>query len=453
MPYASNRDRDPHLLELEKTPWPAAPLNVFMASGGFQPGAFDLCWDDPASLALNSQFSIIGVNVYRSFDSEFGPFERITDVPIGSLFWRDQTQQAMETAEVVEDSQWLARGAETAELNGRKFVFQTTRSPLLQGGTQNLLARPVDLRVQVNGVDVPILQVDAANGVVEIDCTPYPNVATQSRDVVTDLSAGAGAVVTVAYRYGSNFVRTDLMQRVFYRITTVGIPVFKPIEKCQPQDVVETPLERAAATSNAEIEKLDYIWREAVRRNRWILDQGGERVKAFLKKSVGQPCPCSRDDYGQPLNDCTLCFGARILGGYEGPYDIVIAPDDAERRISQRANGRNVEHTYEVWTGPSPLLSQRDFIVKIDGTRYSVGPVRRPSNRGMLLQQHFNIGYLDEKDIRYSVPVDNPQGFVLNQLRPVIPAQHFPAEVTDKGNIPDEREIRGRTAAWENITF
>lgn len=449
MPYATDRDRNPHVLELEKTPWPAAPLNIFMMGGA---GSFDLCWDDPASLALNSRFTIIGVNVYRSFDSEYGPFERITDYPIGSLFWRDQTQQTVETSEVVADSKWLVRGSETAELYGRRYVFQTEHRPLLQGGTQNLLATPKDIRVQVNGSDVPILRMDAANGVVEIDCTPYPNVATQTLDPVTDLAPGSGAVVTVAYRRASNFVRTDIMQRAFYRVTTVGVPAAKPIEQSQPQDLIETPLERAAATSNAEIEKLDYIWREAVRRNRWILDQGGERVKIFLKKHVGQVCPCNRNDYGQPLNDCRLCFGTQILGGYEGPYDIVIAPDDAERRINHGPNGRNVEHTYEVWTGPSPLLSQRDFIAKIDGTRYSVGPVRRPSNRGMLLQQHFNIGYLDEKDIRYAVPIDNPQGFV-NQLAPVIPDQHFAAEPTEKGNIPNEREIRGRTAAWENITF
>lgn len=452
MPYASQRDREPHLLELEKTPWPAPPLNVFMTSG-YQAGVFDLCWDDPASLSLNSRFSILGVNVYRSFDSEFGPFERITSYPIGSLFWRDATQQAVETSEVVEDSKWHLRGHETAELNGRKFVFETVRRPLLQGGTQNLLARTSDVRVQINGVDVPILKVDAENGVVEIDATPYPNVATQSLDPVVDLAPGAGAVVTVAYRYSVNFVRTDLMQRIFYRVTTVGIPNFKAIENYQTQDLVETPLERAAATSNAEIEKLDWIWREAVRRNRWILDQGGERVKAFLKKNVGQTCPCSRDDYGQPISDCLLCFGTEILGGFEGPYDIVIAPDDAERRINQGPNGRNVEHTYEVWTGPMPLLSQRDFIVKIDGTRYSIGPVRRPTNRGMILQQHFNIGYLDEKDIRYSVPIDNPQGFVMNQLDPVVPPQHFGAQITDKDNIPDEREIRGRTITWLNLTF
>lgn len=451
MPYATDRDRNPHLLELEQAPWPAPPLNLFLVSG-YKAGVFDLSWDDPASLALNARFNICGVNVYRSFDSEFGPWERITDLPLGAIFWRDQTDNVMEVGEIVTDDRWVLRGADSVEYPGKRFVFKTLKCPIVKAGSQNLSANfRDDVQVFVDGVQARVLRVDGEHGEIELDVLRYPEVATQTK--LDPVVPGPNSVVTVSYRWNRSFLRTDLQQRVFYRVTTVGVPAHMPVDKVQAQDLVETPLERAAATSNAEIEKLDWIWREAVRRNRWILDQGGERVKVFLRKSVGVPCPCNRGDYKQPLNDCTLCFGTQILGGFEGPYDVVIAPDDAERRIAQRAEGRTVEHIYEVWTGPTPLLSQRDFIVKIDGTRYSVGPVRRPTNRGMVLQQHFNIGHIDEKDIRYSVPVDNPQGFVLNQLEPVIPPQHFPAQETDKPNIPNERELRGRTATWENIVY
>jgi hypothetical protein len=147
------------------------------------------------------------------------------------------------------------------------------------------------------------------------------------------------------------------------------------------------------------------------------------------------------------------CFGTGILGGFEGPYDIIIAPDDGERRITQRDSGRTVEHSYEVWMGPRPLVSQRDFIVKINGERYSIGAVRMPTNRGMILQQHFNIGHLDEQDIRYRVPLDDVARYVADQLAPMIPPDTAPAQITDKSGIPDERERRGRTVVWENITF
>lgn len=112
-----------------------------------------------------------------------------------------------------------------------------------------------------------------------------------------------------------------------------------------------------------------------------------------------------------------------------------------------------MEHTYEVWTGPAPILSQRDFIVKINGERYSIGPVRFPSNRGMVLQQHFNIGHLDEKDIRYRVPVGNPVKYPAVQFAPSGPELEAVAEPTSKPNIPDERELKGRTKAWGNITY
>jgi len=174
------------------------------------------------------------------------------------------------------------------------------------------------------------------------------------------------------------------------------------------------------------------------------------------------------------------CYGTGFVGGYEGPHEIIIAPDDAERRLSQLSQGRRKEHTYEVWTGPSPVITQRDFIVKQTNERYSVGPVRRPSNRGNRLQQHFNISYFDEQDIRYSVPIDGtaslpwpqtryaqvyyPPMPVDGELRPVewaLPDEppypvgstaQTPME-TEKASTPAEREQRGRTPPWENQNY
>lgn len=452
MPYASDRDRNPHQLELEQTPWPMPPLDLFMTSG-YMPGVIDLWWKNPAELSLNSRFRILGVNIYRSFDSEFGPFDRITELPVGSRFWRDQTDNVLVLDERVEDDFWILRGVETTEYRSKRFVFKTRNTPIVKSGSQNIPAdHPGDVRVYIDGVQATILRVDGTHGEIELDPSMYPEVGTQRR-IVPPLPSD-GSRVEVTYHYNRSFLRTDLDQRVFYRLTTVGVPVTLPVNKVQPQDLLETPLTQAASTSRAEIEKLDYMWREATRRNRWILEQGGERVKAFLRKHVGQTCLCNQNPlYKQPVSDCILCFGTGILGGYEGPYDIIIAPDDAERRISQRDVGRSVDHAYEVWTGPAPLLNQRDFVAKIDGDRYSIGPVRRPSNRGMILQQHFSIGRLDEKDIRYAVPIDNPRLFDANQVHPLVPPQNGPAVITEKSNIPDEREIRGRTVAWENIVY
>jgi len=449
MPYATDRDRNPRWEEIEQAPWPAPPTNLFLTSG-YHAGVIDLVWDDPSSLRLNAQFCLCGINLYRAFDSEFGPYERITDLPLGASFWRDQTNVEVVDGEVVDDAHWVLRGISTAEDRESRFVLCTQRRPIVKSGSQGVPADyPGDVEVRIDGEVAAILRVDGVSGEIEIDPRWTPDVATQLRDPA--VIPFADSQVTVTYRFTRNLVETDLSRRIFYRATTVGVPMSKPIEQARPQDFVETPLERGAFTSTAEIEKIDYIWREAVRRNQWILYQGGERVKVFIRKRSGIPCGCiNRNSSKQPQNDCLQCFGAGFVGGYDGPFDLIVAPDDAERRISQKDTGRSVEHSYEVWTGPSPLLSQRDFLVKINGERYSVGPVRMPTNRGMVLQQHFNIGHLDEAEIRYKVPMDNQQGIM---ALPAVPPGNDPAGRTSKPNIPDEREIKGRTAVWEDIVY
>jgi len=452
MPYATNRDRNVPELELTKAPWPLPPLNVFLTSG-FERGIFDISWDDPAILPLNSRFCILGVNLYRSFDSEFGPFQRISELPVGSNFWRDRTDNELIVEEDVSNS-FVLRGesSSAAGSDQPRYVFRT-QYPIVKEGSQATPAESSDdVRVYIDGVETRVLRVYGFTNEVEIDPFIYANIATQKYD--PSLVPGPNSRVTCTYRRNRSLLKTDLIQRVFYRVTTVGVPITKDLSVCQPQDLVETPLEQASACHSYEIEKLDYMWREATRRNRWILEQGGERVKFFLRKAVGIACPCIPDGFHkQPLNDCLVCFGTGIIGGYEGPYEGIIAPDDAERRISQKDIGRTVEHTYEVWTGPTPLLSHRDLIVKINGDRYGIGPVRFPSNRGMTLQQHFNISHLDEKNIRYKVPVGNPVKFIAVQFAPSGPDQEASEAITDKPNIPEERQLKGRSKVWENIEY
>jgi hypothetical protein len=449
MADVSNRDRNPQLVELNKLPWPAPPLNLFMRSG--EVGIIDLLWDDPAYLTLNSRFKILGVNVYRSFDSEFGPYHRITELPVGAKFWRDQTDNELVPEEDV-TNQFILFGDASTGMDGPRYVFKTLNYPIVGEASRGIPTKDIqDVMVFVDGVQAKVLAVNGQTGEVEIDANVYTDTAHQQR--IIPIIPTRGSRVTCAYRFQRDLLKTDLNQRIFYRVTTVGIPASHTWDDINPDNLVETPLESAAATNNFEIEKLDNYWREAIRRNRWILEQGGERVRAYLRKVVGLPCICYDQTHKQPLSDCLFCFGTGILGGYEGPYEIIIAPDDADVKIAQRDIGRTVEHSYEVWTGPQPLLSHRDFLLKVNGDRYSIGPVRMPTNRGMLLQQHFTIGCFDEKDIRYKVPVTTPIKFVATQFKPQGPEFGAPNEITNKPNIPEERQLRGRTKAWENSNY
>lgn len=449
MPYASHRDREPHDLELRAPAFPVAPLNLLLVGSSLM-GAYDLCWDDPAGLAANSGFTLLGVNVYRSFDSEFGPFFRLTEMPLGAGFYRDRSDNELVVEELVEASQWVLRGDSVGGVDEPKFVFRTLHYPIVSPGSQGITeTNPAEVRVTIDGVPARVRRVSGATGEVELETRQFPEVGTQTLDA--SVLPTEASVVKVSYRYNRSLVRTDLFTRIFYRVTSIGVPVTADLDVVQPQDILETPLERAAVTNSRELEKTDYIWREAVRRNQWILQQAGERVQAFLRKTVGQRCECYSPTHKQPLNDCLVCYGTGIVGGYEGPYPILIGPDDAERRINLAAKGHNAEHVSDVFMGPAPIVSQRDFIVKINGDRYSIGPVRMPTNRGMVLQQHFNIGNLDERDIRSLVPLDGVRS--RNEVGQVMPPHFSPPVITDKPNIPDERELRGRTKTWENLTY
>ncbi len=432
-------DRPVHILEQNYAAAPLPPLNLFCSSG-FRPGVFDLRWSAPTELQGNSRFSVIGVNVYRSYDSEYGPYFRQNVIPIGATFFRDKTETVVALQEDVSNS-FTARGA-TSDPDGR-FVFRTKFTPIViypSIGAADITN--LNVQVTINGVPAFVESVRAHNGEVELRIYDTFDVINQKATPAV-LPLSSTDVVLATYRYTRNQVRTDLGQRIFYRVTTVALS--------DTGGLIETPLASAAQTNNFEIEKLDYIWKEAIRRQRWLLDQGAETVKLFIRRAVGPKCGCNSDIHRQPKSDCLVCYATGIIGGYDGPYDIKIAPDDGPKKFNQTNRGRTMEHTYDTWMLPSPLVSQRDFIVKMNNDRYGIGAVRMPSNRSMQLQQFFPISHLDESDIRYQVPIPDPIYLIAPQTRYNVPGQSGATPmITDRENIPDEREIRGSTVTYEN---
>ena len=449
---------------------PAAPINVEAVSPLFT-GALDIRWDNPAILVKNSKFAILGVNIYRSDTSERGPYHRLNLAPVGGGFYRDYTDNALVEAEVVDwETGWLSRGEES---NARRWTFRTKYFPVVKRAGQAVAANsPMDIQLVINNRIIPVHAVFGPTGEVTLINTRGYDFATD-RWIEPTLPIGPETAVSVTYYYNKNAVHTSLDRKTWYRVTSVAR------DPNSPTGFRETPLSFAEPATHRAVEHMDYIWREAIRRNNWILEQGGERVKVFVKKTSGDQCWCGRDprtiEYNQqPVSDCLKCFGTGFLGGYEGPYDMIIAPDDAERAVRQTPIGRHLEHMQDVWTGPSPLLTQRDFIVKQTNERYSIGPVRKPSARGNIMQQHFRIGYLDGADIRYKVPLFDTSDLCWpeTRYRPAVmqggawmeeypPTGPYPAGAnyqqtpmqTEKENIPDEREQRGRTPVWSNVTY
>ena len=450
--------------------YPKPPINGQVVPA-YESGVLDLRWDDPSLLVENTAFTVIGVNIYRSDVSDLGPFYRINPYPLGTTYYRDETDHRLITDEVVKwDTAWMSQG-HTA--NNRKWVFKT-KNPIVKSRAYAPFSRPTpansptDITLKIDGVTVLVDGVFGPNGEITLVNKSYMDPVTLK--TVPPILPDENSDVIVSYHISENQVRSGLDSKLFYRITTVSL------DPENPTQLLETPLNQCQPYTIIEVETLDYIWREAIRRNNWILEQGGERVKVFIRRQSGICCACSLDprlmDYSkQPSNRCLSCFGTGFLGGYEGPYEVIVAPDDAERRISQTQWGRKLEHSYEVWTGPSPLVTQRDFIVKQTNERYSIGAVRRPNNRGNVVQQHFNVGYLDEGDIRYKVPINGIPELPWPQTRqerdpdvpyPIIGTQYAPLGVgpyaatpmgTNKDNIAEERQQRGRTPVWEDQNY
>lgn len=424
----------------------------------------------------NSRWNIVGVNVYRSDTGERGPYFRVNKVPVGSEFFRDRTDVVLVENEVVDWSWgWVYKGDAP---NMNLWRLRTRHRPLVKEAGNAVPANsPADVIVTVDGRIAPVTRVLGQSGEIDLDPDPVWNPATENYVYPPVPKADGTSVVTVSYRYSRlNLVTAlDANSKVFYRITTVAVDP----TGTSPSGLVETPLGYSEPLSALNSEKTDYIWTEAIRRNRWILEQGGERVKLFIRRVTGVPCPCQWDVAvfafaKQPYNYCSCCYGTGFLGGYEGPIDIIVAPDESERRVTQTPMGRRLENTYEVWTGPRPMLSQRDFIVKQNGERFSVGPVRRTQVRGYTLQQAFTIGNLDEKDIRYCVPLTgletlpwpetrytNPENAYERPESPCAEGDPFPVgydyQATPMGTnvpkVPEGRQLRGRTPVWANIMY
>jgi hypothetical protein len=242
-------------------------------------------------------------------------------------------------------------------------------------------------------------------------------------------------------------VVATLNQRIFYKVTTVA--------RNSEGATIETPIDEVADRSTFDIEEIDWIWKEAMRRNMWILEQAGERVKIFVRKWMGTVCPSYEPKYGQTHNDCLVCKGTGIVGGYEGPYNIIIAPPETERSVELGDMGLHIRYDWLTWTMQYPLLNPRDFIVRQNNERYIVGPVNYQGLRGMTLQQHFTISYLDVGDIRYQVPITGGELSVpesTNAYREPSRSQASPV-IPVKPEIPAIRQVKGRTVTWENISF
>jgi hypothetical protein len=431
---------------MDLTP-PVAPHNLIVTSP-YNVSKIDIRWDNPTILPQNSGLNIIGVNVYRSTDNPIGPYVKLNDAPVTVLFFRDETQEAqvmMENAtptlkfKLEPDARWL--------------IYSKNKPIIMPGTNGQATLRVQDVLVEIDNGDgvfitVPAFSIDGITGEIQLISQPVFNYETQ-QILPPRLPVPPNGRVRISYTYIKNKVLTLLNQRLYYKVATVAI------DPNDPTKTIETPLNEISERNPFDIEEIDWVWREAVLRNRWILEQAGERVKVFIRKTMGQTAPSHQTIHGQSYNDDPISLGTNIIGGYDGPYEIIIAPPETEKMIELADMGLHIRYDWETWTGPFPLLNTRDVIVRQNNERYAIGPVNPQGQRGAIFQQHFTMSLIEQGDIRQQIPITGGETQVppaFDPFRQKPPTEASPA-VNNKPQIPPERIIRGKTVTFENISF
>ena len=413
--------------ELPKNGLPAHPRNVSITFSFSKQNAIDLSWDDPGINPLNSHFNLTGVNVYRSYNSELGPYTKITDSPVLVGYLEDSMRHEEVTEDVSDKFVYRGDGPRREWLFGVDHPIVKDSPDLVYGNNSE------DVEITIDGEPVMALKVEGKAKCVYLPRGPY--VEKLTRKTVTPKLPNPNSVVMCTYLRNTNYVGTSVNQRIFYKLTTVS------------DNGLESDLKYSPPISYTQNEAWDYIWTESVRRNRWILDQAGTDCWVLVRKWFGDPCYCVDKNRQTAAEDCPSCFGVGISGGYEGPFPFKVAPQDSQTSVIKDDKGFTVKKDTELWTNYAPLLKSYDLLYYPRGEVYVVGYVQQIEVRGNpMLQQHFNASLIPKDRIEYKIPFyfNNPYQETNPQL---ITDQQL---ITEKVNIDDGEEVRGNTVVFEN---
>jgi hypothetical protein len=288
-------------------------------------------------------------------------------------------------------------------LNQRKeYWIYCSKRPIVDSTGLNIPTDKInEVSVTINGNNAFIAQVQGVEGLIQLQTDKiYDEV---KREWFEPITPDEFSTVLVTYKIPKQTTNITLRKVYFYKVTCVTNEDETDIDLVSPESL--------------KPEKMTYIFEEAVRRNSWMLDQAGERVLLYIKKKAGKICHCTYRDiklrtHKSPDQDCETCFGSGFVGGYDGPYPVIIAPLTTEQRVQQTDRGLRLSYQIETWLGPTPIIKQRDMIIRRNGDRCSIGPITPVEGPGgVMVQQHFVIEILDGTDIRYKFKIQLPDRF------------------------------------------
>lgn len=387
-------------------------------------GSRDLFWvDDPDK-------NLEGYNIYRALDHP-SSWVKVNEFPVPGHYYRDITTLKIVTYEVT-SSDWVSYGEDG------QYVFRVPDVPIwsdVRKGRPTVANSPEDVQLIVNGEAQRAGRVSGSEGLIYL--TNYEVLrkggAVAAYPTNKNLKNNATPSVTVVYKKLTNYL--DIFAaglRTFYTVVPVKF------------GGAETHLPGALGTeisNTLEIDRMDYMQAEMVRRNAWLFEQSGEPSFLLVRKSKGIICQCGIAN-GEPRTGCPSCYETGFVGGYYGPFDMLFIDPDTSARRTLDEGGVKVERESKSYLGPTPIVSSGDMIVRRNGDRMVIANPTYKSPKGVLLQQEFDVILLPPGDTRYSIP--------LHENHPVPNIYDPRFEPSDPNAEPVTNPLTDPTKTWEN---
>lgn len=166
---------------------------------------------------------------------------------------------------------------------------------------------------------------------------------------------------------------------------------------------------------------LEWYFLSIREKNKWILNQGGERVLLYKRRYEGQRCPLfDTDRHTSAQHGDEICYGtgwiatdAKIDGvnpggpyyGYFQPIEIVVSllssgPTD----LALTDYGQQRIYKPHSWTSFEPLLTPGDVIVRRNNERFNITEVFPRRWKHYVLHQDFEMTEIERGSIIYKLP-------------------------------------------------
>src|ERR1035437_4641355 len=139
----------------------------------------------------------------------------------------------------------------------------------------------------------------------------------------------------------------------------------------------------------------------------WMMGMGGERVLLYQRKEMGTLCPnydpirrVHRQD-----ND-EICYGTNYVGGYYSPIEIFVSINvpGSQQKVRTYEEGIRREFTPTCWALWEPILKNRDFLVRRDGSRLWITDVTTSRWRHHTLRSLFHTEEIERSAQIYKIP-------------------------------------------------